>query len=230
MRKLIITGIITIIAMIAWISYLKYDTKRFIAEISLSSPDEKQQLNDIAVNSIDKDTDVTLADDVANTKQSQHENNSTSSPEREPEESGQSFETVPNLEPNLEPNSTPMSTGLSPEMQAIYSDFRILHDEYSRVSKKYIPLSKQMSENAKRYNNFGQEFGAVSGDIEKIDALEAEHKDIIAWLKVNTPIYQSLLAEVYRLNDEMKAFHSSRGFSSSNEFDWEAYLAWRIKQ
>ena len=225
MRKLIVAGIITFLAVIGWISYLRYDVQQFRKELS-QEPSPKQQLNDIAVNSIDKDTDVPLADDVANTKQSQHENNSTSLPEREPEESGQSFETVP----NLEPTSTPMSTGLSPEMQAIYSDFRILHDEYSMVSKKYIPLSKQMSENTKRYNNYGQEYQSVSGDIEKIDELEAEYDDLVAWLKVNTPIYQRLQAEVYRLNDEMKAFHISRGFSSSNEFDWEAYLAWRIEQ
>ena len=179
MRKLIITVIISVIAMIAWISYLKYDTKRFIADLTLSSPDEKQQLNSTVVNNTGKDTEVTLADGVANTKQSQRENTSASLPEGKAEDVGQAIVIEPNRGKNsevLESDQIPKGTGLSPEVVELYSELSVIYDEYVRVFKEYIPLSKQLFENTQRYNNFGQEFGAISGDTEKVDTLEAEHK------------------------------------------------------
>lgn len=232
MRKLIIATIILVIAMIAWISYQKYDTKRFIEELPLSSNGEKQQLNDTEENSTVKDSEETLQDDGANTKQSQPENTPADLQDRKSENVGQDIVTDTNTERNsgsLESAQTSISTGLSPEVVKLYSELSVIYDEYVKVSKEYKPLSEQMSENTKRYNNYGQEYKSAFGNIEKVDELEAEYDDLVAWLKVNTPIYQSLHTDVQRLSEKMKTFLSSRGISS-DEFDWKAYATWHNKQ
>ena len=92
-----------------------------------------------------------------------------------------------------------------------------------------MPLSKQMHENSTRYNNYGQEYQSVNGNIEKMDELKAEYDDLVDWLKENTPIYQRLQTEVYSLSEKMKTFLNSRGISS-DAFDWKAYFNWYSKQ
>ncbi len=233
MRKLIISTFIMIIVMIVWISYQKYDTKRFIEELPLSSHDEKQQLNDTVANSTVKDTDVTLVDNLANTKHSQHESSSTSLSEGESEDGGQPLNTVPDVGTKsdiLDPDPTLITPKVSPEMQAMYSEFNVIYDQYVKVSKEYIPLSKQMSKNTTLYNNYGQQYQSANGNIEKMDELAAEYDDLVKWLQVNTPIYRRLQTEVYSLNEEIKNFLKSKGYSSRNAFNYEAYFAWRLEQ
>ena len=232
MRKLIIAGIISVVAMIAWISYLKYDTKRFIEQLSLSSQGEKQQLNDTVANSTVKDTEVTMQDNGANTKQSQLENTSTTLLEGESEFGEQPLDAAPNVKTQhdvLDSDPTLSTHRLSPEMLAIYSELNVLYNQYVRVTKEFIPLSKQLAENTKLYNNYGQEYQSAFGNIEKVDELEAEFDDLVAWLKENTPIYQRLLDETYSLSEKMETILKSRGFTS-DEFDWKAYVTWHNEQ
>ena len=222
MRKLILIGIIWVVGIIVWISYLKYDAHRFIKEWSstpeVSSPTEQQAkdtVKDASVPASGYIIESTTGDEQA----SQH-----------PTEDGLvgTFEDVVHpdrLRTNAETGREVLGSGqtsdgtkLSPEIVVLYTDLQPLYDEYAKVGWEYMQVMTKMHESVNRKTEIIQE-GASNPETQQ------ELRQLQTWIEANYSTYKELHNETVRRNDVMQTFLKSRGYSSG--FDWQAFITWR---
>lgn len=225
MRKLIIIASISVIAMIAWIGYLKYDTQRFIKELS-SSPSEQQAKDTV------KDDSVTFPGNTIEAITG-HEKASPLPTEDLPAGTSEDVAHPNRLRSNtekvgdvLESGQTPADIELSPEVVALYTDFQPFYEEYAKIGLEYSQVMTKMHEIAERKKEITQELKATSNP-ETEQALRDELKELKAWIDANYSTYRALHDETYRRNDAMETFLKSRGYSSRQDFDWETFFTWR---
>lgn len=229
MRKLILTGIISVLVVIAFISYLKYDTQRFVKELS-STPDasslSEQQAKDTA-----KDASVTPQGSITESTTA-HEKTSLLSSEGLPAGTSEDVAHPDRLRSNTEKGDvlgsgqTPADTELSPEVVALYTDLQPLYDEYVKVGWEYMQAMTKMHETANRKKEITEELNATS-DPETEEELRIERKQLQTWIDANYSTYKELRDETDRRVDAMETFFKSRGYSSRDGFDWQAFFTWR---
>jgi hypothetical protein len=230
MRKLILAGIISVLVVIAFISYLKYDTQRFMKELSSTphapSPPE-QQVKDTA-----KDALVTPTGSIKEST-TEHEKASLLSSEGLPagtsEDVAHPNRLLSNTEKGgdvLESGQTPADTELSPEVVALYTDLQPLYDEYTIVGLEYMQVMTKMHESVERKKEITQELNATSNP-ETEQALRIERKQLQTWIDANYSTYRELRDETDRRVDAMETFLNSRGYSSRDDFDWKTFFTWR---
>ncbi len=231
MRKLIFAGIITILAVIGWISYLRYDTKKFIEELPLD-PLPKQQVNSTAK---DSDAIETSVDGVAKTEQAGLENTLSFSPEDTPEDVGQSTDAGTGSKVGvLDPEQTPEGTGISPELKKVFSEYHNLYKESEELSLVLGPLIIRSVEMSQRLTVIGQELSAARDEATK-RKIRAE------WAAINKLIEEDgsgTFKLQFKLQDEASHLASERlriinayGFETEKDFlrahrkDYETWVS-----
>lgn len=225
MRKLIVAGIITVLAMIGWISYLKYDTHRFIKELpSISS---EQQPKDTM-----KDPSVPVPDSITESTTGNEKGSAgTSEDVAHPDKLRSNTVTGGNvLESGQTSDGTKLSpesdeTKLSPEIVALYTDFQPLYDEYVKVGLECMQVSTKMHEIARREKEITEKLNATS-DPETKQELRVERKQLQTWIDANYSTYNALNDETDTRIDAMRTLVESRGFSYRH-FDWNVFFTWR---
>ena len=229
MRKLILVGIISVLVVIVFISYLKYDTQRFRKELfsmpntsSLLEQEAKNGTEDALVNPTDSIIESTTGDEKASPLPTEDLPAGTSEDVAHPNRLRSNTEKVVDV---LESGQTPADIELSPEVVALYTDLQPLYDEYTKVGWEYMQVMTKMHETAKRKEGITEELNATS-DPETERALRVELKELETWIDANYSIYQALRDETDRRNDAMQTLVESRGFSY-RPFDWNAFFKWR---
>lgn len=221
MRKLIIAGIITVLAMIGWISYLKYDTHRFIKELSstphASSPEQqaKDTAKDASVPAPDSTMESTTGHEKASQLPTEDLRAETS------EDVAYPYRVLSNTETGgdvLGSGQTSDGTKLSPEVVVLYTDLQPFYDEYAKAGWEYMQVMTKMHESADREREIIQ--GLTSNP-----ETQQELRQLQTWINANYSTYQALRDETDRRNDAMQNFLKSRGYSSG--FDWQAFFMWR---
>ena len=222
MRKLIIIGIISVVAMIAWIGYLKYDTQQFIKELS-STPEAsslEQQAKDTA-----KDASVPAPDSTMESTTG-HEKVSPLPTEDLRAETSEDVTHPDRLRSNTETGGdvlgsggTPADTELSPEVVALYTDLQPIYDEYAIVSWEYMQVMTKMHEVSDRKDE-------ITFQLSSNPKARQELRELQEWINANYSTYEELHDEASRRADVMKTFINSRGYSY-RDFDWETFFTWR---
>ena len=227
MRKLIVAGIITFLAVIGWISYLRYDVQQFTKEWSstpdASSPSEQHVKHTATVSSVvapDNIIESTTGDEKVSSLPTEGGPAGTSEDGVHPDRVGSNTEKGGDV---LESSQTSDGTKLSPEIVALYTDLQPLYDEYAIASWEYMQVMTKMHESVNRKKEITQELEATS-DPETERTLRVELKELQTWITANYSTYQELNNEAVRRNDVMKTFLKSRGYSS---VDWQVFFTWR---
>ena len=221
MRKFIIAGIITVLAMIGWISYLKYDTHRFIKELSstphASSPEQqaKDTAKDASVPAPDSTMESTTGHEKASPLPTEDLRAETSEDVAHPDRVLSNTETGGDV---LGSGQTSDGTKLSPEIVALYTDLQPLYDEYAIVSWEYMQVMTKMHEVSDRKDEITYQLSSNPKAIQELRELQE-------WINANYSTYIELHDEASRRADVMKTFINSRGYSSG--FDWETFFTWR---
>ena len=146
MRKLIIVGTISVVAMIAWIGYLKYDTQQFIKELP-ELPSSEQQSGGIpgevdSLRDVDEATTPSTITDVKN------ENDPSAAPPHtvQTDDSVISTGTTNSEEGVVTQTLEDNSAELTPEIKTLFVRYKNLFDQYRKVSRELQPLMKQATE------------------------------------------------------------------------------------
>lgn len=223
MRKFIFAGIITILAVITWIGYLKYDTKKFIKELSLE-PLPKQQVNSTA-----KNASETSMDSVTKTKQTGLEN----TPEQTLEEVAPLLadtNTGTEMERSgIESGQTQESTALSPELEKLFTSYYNIRKEIEKVDKmELVPLQTQ---SLLMYYRRTEIYELLDTDLGESTSksLYAELEEMDEWGKEFNPRIYELQDEVHLIFEKQAELLKAHDFPSWENF-WgthqETYKTW----
>ncbi len=222
MRKLIIIGILSVVAMIVWIGYLKYDTQRFIKELP-STLDASSSQEQQAKNTVKEDTaappDSIIESTTGDEKASQLP---TEGGPAETSEDGKHPDRRSNTETGgdvLESGGTPADTKLSPEIVALYTDLQPIYDEYAMAGWEYMQVMTKMHASANRKKEIIQEQTSNPETAQELRQLQT-------WINENYSSYKELSDEADRRADALQTLIESRGFSYRH-FDWKAFFKWR---
>ena len=220
MRKLIVAGIISVLVIIAFISYLRYDTYRFTTELP-SIPDASAPAKEQVKNTA-KDTSVASPSSITepttgNEKGSQLPTEGTSEDIAHPDKLRSNTETGGGVQGS---GQTSDGTKLSPEIVALYTDLQPLYDEYVTAAVKYMLVMTKLHETADRRSEIMP--GPGSNPETASPETTKEIIQLQTWITANYPIYQELQAERDRRIDAMRTLIESRGFSYGN-FDWKVF-------
>ena len=229
MRKLIFAGIITILAVIGWISYLRYDTKKFIEELPQEPPPKQQ------VNGTKKDSSETLVDGVGETTQARQENTSALPSKEKPKDGAQPDEIGAGTGSDvdaLDPEQTPLDTGISPELKKVFTEIRPLYKQMKEIVGEIGTGNNQISKITQRQLEILSEVDSINDDEIERELLEEYNASI----KLEQEIGQAVI----RLQDELKPFVtelrrilSENGFQSQLEFEKahiKTYETWESEQ
>lgn len=225
MRKFVVTGIIFILIMIVWISYLKYDTKNFIEELS---HEPLQQ-----VDRAPKDTSDTSKDTVPKTEQTGFENTLSSLPEGKTEineENNHSNTNTENKDNVLESVQTPEETGISPELKKVFSEYHNLYRKSEELSLVLAPLITRSVELSYRFTTIGQDLSAAK-DEETRRKIRSEWNAIDKWIDENRPEIIKLQDEATQLSNERLRIINAYGFATERDFlkahrkDYETWVS-----
>ncbi len=232
MRKLIIIGIVSVVVMIAWISYLKYDENRFKKEIG-SSPISEQQINGTAPDTV--------------------ETRATEDPKNDPLEQGnmqnaQSFSQekaseniMPPLKNNADaensmgtgsPEQTAENTGISPMLQKMFTEIHPYYQQIEEINRELIPLHNLLTDNSDRQQEILFE-QAKTTDAEKKRELHAEFAANTEFSQKIGPTVLKLQDEVNLLGSEVDRILNEYGFESEIDFydkHWNTYESWKSEQ
>ena len=228
MRKLILGGIVFVIALVAWKLYLDYDTKQFIQ--SLPKPPVPTQSLDTTperatTTPINTETDVPPvevledAPDTSATTPAELTGISTTDA---------TFEDV-----FVEQAPEPDDTGFSPELEALFSAYYPLHQKLGEVSKVLNPILDRHHFGSNRIREILFDELSASADGPERQALYAEIDEIHAWK-------ESVKQETFELQDERQQLSNERstllaeyGILSWREFHeihGDTYNTWKAEQ
>ena len=158
MRKLIFAGIITILAVIGWISYLRYDTKKFIEELPQEPPPKQQ------VNGTKKDSSETLVDGVGETTRAGQENTSALPSKEKPKDGAQPDEIGAGTGSDvdaLDPEQTPLDTGISPELKKVFTEIRPIYKQMKEIVGEIGTGNNQISKLSQRQQEILSEVDSI---------------------------------------------------------------------
>ncbi|MYF98660.1 hypothetical protein F4212_05930, partial [Candidatus Poribacteria bacterium] len=116
MRRLIYTGVVTVFIAIVFTIYVKYDTKRFVQELSLETP-PKQQTNSTA-----KDATEVSVDEVTNPEQTGLENTPKETLEPVKQSNDVNVDTGSKVT-DLNSEQTTEEPRISPELKRVFSKY-----------------------------------------------------------------------------------------------------------
>lgn len=223
MRKLIYTGVVTVFIVIAFIIYVKYDTKKFVQELSLETPPEQQ------ANSTGKDATEASVDEVTNTEQTGFEN----TPKEILKDVGQFNELNADTESkvdDLDPVQTPAETKISPELKKVFSNYHNLYKKSEELSLVLGPLIMRSVELSQRLTVIGQELSAAKDEATRRKVL-AEWDGIDKWTEEEGPRILELQDEASKLASERLRIINEYGFETERDFlrahrnDYETWVS-----
>ena len=220
MRKLIFIGIISVLIVVAWISYLMYDIKQFREEFPLvPTKPPKQQVNRHA-----KDALETSADDAAETIHAE-EDKMTFLTQEMPEDVPQPYQNEANTETEMatrELQQTPEDIGLSPVLKELFTEFHPLHVRSFEVAMELNPITEKSIESNDRLKEIGKHLTAAAEDEVGRRKIQAERDAIYEWIEKIKPIVIKLQNESLLLTGERERLLSEYGFSSEDDF-WRTH-------
>lgn len=229
MRKLIITGIITVLSVLTWTCYIQYDTKKFIEELPQEPPTKQH------VDGNKKDSRDTLRDGDIETTQTKHENTSIFSSEKKQEDSAQPNESGADTGREVDASvlgQTPSDNGISPELIKVFKEIQPIYKEMEEIVSKIAPLNRQMQKTRVLKQAIWSELETVkdpdegkklSEELESLTQLEQEAGSKM--LKLQGKLIPS--------ENKLKRILSEYGFRSQREFETnhiETYKTWVSEQ
>ena len=213
MRKLIIAGSITMLAVIAWISYLQYDIKKFRSDLSLNTPEQQ-------VKSTTKDALETLpdgADGVVETTQAESENTLTGLPERKMEGAAQTVENdadaLKNDKTSENIGQASENIGLSPEIKLFFVAYKAYRKQCMEVNDKLTPVAKQYASIIDQITNIPDNYSYQESLV-----VEDRTNKLIKQLETVGSVLMPLQEERDRVYEEGLKLFSEQGFASEEEF------------
>ena len=230
MRKLIIGGIVLVIAMVVWVLYLEYDIKRFRETLpklpeNRSALEQQPQAAPASVEYTDREESVNSHEDV-------HVTGSIVTDETLPAQMETGTDAILEGEP-VDTFQETGDTGLSPELEVLFTAYYPLEREWRKVHTTYYQLTFRDIEISNRIIEISSEDLPISVDGPEREALYAELEELSAEQK-------SLGKEIFALQDEQKLLYQDLstllgeyGFSSLREFEdhyGDTYTAWRLSQ
>lgn len=223
MRKLIYTGVVTVFIVIVFTIYVKYDTKRFVQELSLETP-PKQRTNSIA-----KDATEVSVDEVTKTEQTGLENTPKETLEPVEQSNDVNADTGSKVT-DLNSEQTTEEPRISPELKRVFSKYHNLYKKSEELSLVLGPLIMRSVELSQRLTVIGQELSAAKDEATRRKIL-AEWDAIDKWSEEEGP-------RIFKLQDEARKFASERlriineyGFETEKDFlrahrnDYETWVS-----
>lgn len=219
MRKLIFSAIISVIVIIAWISYLNYDTKQFINDLS-ELPSSVQQSDGTSeqVESL-PDIDETITPDTI--AEVQNEKGILDIPIRISQTDDSSITPADAANSDREV-VTPQLGGndaeLSVEIKTLFVKYKDIFDQYRKVNRELEPLNQQAT--------------ALTLQLQK-DPPSNVKIQIIKQIEVLDAHIIPLQEEVEKLDDASLTLLKEYGFASEDEFYdeyEEIYDVWEADQ
>jgi len=227
MRRLIYTGVITAIMVIVFIIYVKYDTKKFVQELSLETLPEQQ------VNSTEKDTSEASMEGVDKTERIGQKNTSMVTLKDVSQSKDSDTETGSKVD-DLDPGQTPEITEISPELKKVFSNYHNLYKKSEELSLVLGPLITQSVELSQRLTVIGQELSAAKDEATR-RKVQSEWDAIDKWMAEEGPRTFKLQ---FKLQDEASQLASERlriinayGFATEKDFlrahrnDYETWVS-----
>ena len=239
MRKLAFTAIITILALIALISYVKYDTRRFIESLP-KSPLTMQQIDSTATEAREN-----ASDGVTETEQVIYQNISASSLNGTPKNTTPLTEILvggkvdaPELDyvsevPDLSPVLTDIpNPGLSPVLEKVFTEIHPFFQQVDAIGMELGPLRDKLIARSQRQQEI----------LKKVDATTDKKKkgELLEEFNTSTKLNEKLGKIVMKLQEEIKLpsgeverILNEYGFPSGNDFFTEhlkTYEIWASEQ
>lgn len=218
MRKLIVAGIITVLALIGWISYLRYDTNKFIKELSQELPPKQRDKSTV------HDARDPLVDGIGKNAQMEHKNTSPSDSKEMDEDNVLPTDInadikgkVGTLDFEQIPEQIPEGIQISPELEKLFIEHNNLWQQSIEVSKELAPIINRTFEMNERLRVIGQELSAARDEGTKRKVL-SEWEAIDKWIEEIKPKVTGLEDEAKLLSNKRLRLVSEYGFSSEDDF------------
>ncbi len=227
MRKLILGGIVFVLMLVGWVLFLEREKRQF--EESLPKlPAPTQHVNKVPThaekpeNLAPDEPEVEVLEDIHETPAAVPEKI------RDTETTDSVFE-----DEIVEQIQEPEAAGLSPELEALFSEYAPLQEAISEVSKVLGPLIDRHHWGSDRIRDILLRELPVSADGPERQALHAEIDEIHAWKESVKEQTFELQDERQRLSNELSALLAKYGISSWREFHHihgDTYNAWKAEQ
>ncbi len=230
MRKLVVGSVVFVIALVAWMLYIDYDTKRFIQGLPKPPVPEPQHLDGTP-----QADAVTPKEGVDKTAPEALENVYESSLSETSEDFTRLIETEADTVfdaevPETEPESD--NSGLSPELEMLFSAYHTIYQQGFEIAMELNPLIYRDTS----YNRRAVElFSALNGeDDERTQkALGDELDTIKAWRKEFTPRIKELCkarAQVYEQQSTLFAQYELTNYLDFWRLYGETYKKWETQK
>ena len=214
MRKLIVASIITVFAFIGWISYLRYDTNKFIEELpQLPSPKQRD-------NSTVQDARDLPVDGFGKTTQMKYENTSPSDFKETDEDNVLSIDINTDMKGKagtLDFEQVPEENQISPELEKLFIEYSNLDQQSIEVSKVLAPLIDRTIVVNQRLLVIGQELSAARDEGTK-RKVQSEWEAIDKLIEDMKPKVTRLEEEAELLFNKRLSLVNEYGFSSEGDF------------
>ena len=223
MRRLIYTGVVTVFIAIVFTIYVKYDTKRFVQELSLETP-PKQQTNSTA-----KDATEVSVDEVTNPEQTGLENTPKETLEPVKQSNDVNVDTGSKVT-DLNSEQTTEEPRISPELKRVFSKYHNLYKKSEDLSLVLGPLITRSVELSQRLTVIGQELSAARDEATRRKIL-AEWDAIDKWTEEEGPRILKLEDEASQLASERLRIINEYGFETEKDFlrahrnDYETWVS-----
>ncbi len=239
MRKLAFAAIITVLAFIALIIYVEYDTRRYIESLPKAPPTIQQ------VGSTATDSSENPSDGVTETEQMIDKNRSTSSLEGTPENTtsltespmgstGDALE-LDHVSGGPSPSQALMdipNTGISPVLEEVFMEIRPFFQQVDAIGMELGRLQDKLMARSERQQEILKEVNATTDKRKKGELLEEFNTSA----KLNGElgkIVMKLQEEIKLPSGEVERILNEYGFPSGNHFFREhlkTYEIWASEQ
>ena len=223
MRKLFVSGIISMIIMIAWLLYLNYDMDRFMQGISDISQIPQQERNS-------EQGDVRLPKQVSVSSPDTHEPVEETKQDTPQSEITEKFVLPRGPDTNKVFQTVPAKTGhessisgLTPELEKIFIEYKPLYNTLVEFAKEYGSLDLEVHTAETRLSQVRENISTTQDNQRRLE-LYKEAKELSKKLEEINPIYEESQTELERLINVERSFFTARGFSSEAEF-WKNHEA-----
>jgi len=228
-RRLILGGIVLMLAMIAWTLYLEYDKRQFIQ--SLPKLPQTRHQPDGATERL-----APLPENREEQTVQQAPENVLDAVPAAPEDFTDLAEGEADTvfeEAFVEPLQASEATGLSPELEALFSAYDVLYTESVEVSKVLSPLLDTDVLATQRIREILSDALPNAPDDAARQVLYDEFDELRAWQEEVEPTIYELQDQCTQVYEERLTLLAEHGFSSEEEFldtHEETYKAWKAEQ
>ena len=229
MRKLIITGIISVLIIIGCFIYFEYNTKKFKEEMPQVPPLSKQKVNTA------KDSMETSIDEEEKTDESDNENTPSFSQEETPRDDVQTTLTDKDVGNEVDGQNLSLAsveTGISPELKKAFVGIHPIYKQIIEINEELEPLKDQHIKLGERQQEIIQK-GASPSDKEKWNELYTELNELTKLGAEMSSKITILQNRVEQLSNEMTWILKDNGFLDEMDFyksHWNTYEAWASEQ